>query len=217
MREDFDYRLHFPADNYILIDFGNRIDEELNKYILGMADVLDHEAIIEVIPAYSSILIEFDTGIAQKTELCSFIKNIKHVKTRAEGKIHDIPVIYGGEQGPDLSFVALNAGLTEEDVIQIHTSVLYRVFMIGFLPGFCYLGGLDKRLETKRLDVPRMVIPAGSVGIAGMQTGVYPEKSPGGWRIIGKTDFKFFNPETGTIFPVRHGDRVRFKAVQNGC
>jgi KipI family sensor histidine kinase inhibitor len=216
LQEGFDYRLHFPAENYILIDFGNRIDEELNKHIIAMAGNLDHKAIVEVIPAYSSILLEFDPQIAQKSELCSFIKSIKAANAQVSGRIHEISVIYGGEQGSDLPFVAQNAGLTEEEVIFMHTAVLYRVFMIGFLPGFCYLGGLDKRLETKRLDVPRALIPAGSVGIAGMQTGIYPEDSPGGWRVIGRTEFKLFNPEGNPIFPIEPGDSIRFKAVQNG-
>ena len=213
MPENFDYRLYFPAENYVLIDFGNRIDAGLNKYILALTDALKHDAIIEVIPAYSSILLEYDPRVIKKNKLSAFIKKTKPDKNHVTGKCHNIPVVYGKEQGPDLSFVAKNSGLTEQEVIKLHTSVDYRVYMIGFLPGFCYLGGLDERLETRRLETPRLLIPAGSVGIAGKQTGIYPVESPGGWRIIGKTNFRLYQPDGNPVFPVKPGDSIRFQAV----
>ena len=216
MSESFKYSIHFPADNYILIDFGNRIDENLNKFIMAFEKELIHDAILEVIPAYSSILIEYDHKKVTRHEMNRLIKDIKPDLLNAAGSLHEIPVVYGGEHGPDLSAVAEKSGLSEDDVIRLHTSAVYRVFMLGFLPGFCYLGGLDPRLEIKRLDSPRLMIPAGSVGIAGRQTGIYPSDSPGGWRIIGRTRYKLYNPGTENIFPVKPGDSIRFKAVQNG-
>ena len=212
---NFQFKLHFPADNYVLIDFGNRIDVDLNRYVLAMASTLETDAIIEIIPAYSSILLEYNPELIKKHELKSFIKSAKPKKMENIETCHEINVSYGGESGPDLGFVAQNAGLSEQQVIDIHTSKEYRVFMIGFLPGFCYLGGLDPRLETKRLETPRLLIPAGSVGIAGGQTGIYPEDSPGGWRIIGKTGFRFFVPGSEQPFPVKPGDSIRFRAVQD--
>ena len=122
-----------------------------------------------------------------------------------------IPVCYGGDYGPDLAFVAQHAGLSEREVIRRHTAPKYRIYMLGFLPGFPYLGGLDPALFTPRLQNPRTAIPAGSVGIGGQQTGIYPVASPGGWQLIGRTPLKLFDPDR----PLRYaaGDRIRFAAI----
>lgn len=133
-----------------------------------------------------------------------------------ESRIAMIPVCYGGEFGPDLEFVAKHTGLSEEEVVRIHTSKAYRVYMLGFLPGFPYLGGMDERLATPRLETPRTRIPAGSVGIAGSQTGFYPLESPGGWRIIGRTPIKAFNPFSDTPFLLAPGDFVQFTSIGEG-
>ena len=126
-----------------------------------------------------------------------------------EGRLVEIPVCYGGTFGPDLPFVAEHAGLTEKEVIELHAGREYRIYMLGFLPGFPYLGGLDERLFTPRLAAPRTAIPAGSVGIGGEQTGVYPIASPGGWQLIGRTPLKLFDPSAGRL-PYAAGDRIRF-------
>lgn len=126
-----------------------------------------------------------------------------------EGRLVTIPVCYGGAFGPDLPFVAEHAGLTETEVIRLHAGREYRIYMLGFLPGFPYLGGLDERLFTPRLASPRTAIPAGSVGIGGEQTGVYPIASPGGWQLIGRTPLKLFDPSAGRL-PYAAGDRIRF-------
>ena len=131
----------------------------------------------------------------------------------AAGRLVEIPVCYGGDFGEDLGFVAAHGGLTEEEVIRIHSGRDYRIYMLGFLPGFPYLGGLDSRLFTPRLSTPRVKIPAGSVGIGGEQTGIYPLESPGGWQLIGRTPLTLFSPGTGGALPYGPGDRIRFVPI----
>ena len=131
----------------------------------------------------------------------------------AAGRLVEIPVCYGGDFGEDLGFVAAHGGLTEEEVIRIHSGRDYRIYMLGFLPGFPYLGGLDSRLFTPRLSAPRVKIPAGSVGIGGEQTGIYPLESPGGWQLIGRTPLTLFSPERGGALPYKPGDRIRFVPI----
>ena len=130
-----------------------------------------------------------------------------------KGRVVEIPVAYGGEFGPDIGFVAEYNGLTVEEVVEIHSKPLYRVYMLGFVPGFAYLGGMDERITTPRLEKPRLKVPAGSVGIAGKQTGWYAIESPGGWRLIGRTPLKTFNPMESPPSLVLPGDYVRFKPI----
>ena len=125
----------------------------------------------------------------------------------------EIPVCYGGSYGEDLKDVAAHAGLTEEEVIKLHSSVDYNIYMLGFLPGFPYLGGLDPKLFTPRLDNPRTKIPEGSVGIGGEQTGIYPLESPGGWRLIGRTPLKLYDPDREQPFLYQAGDYIRFVPI----
>ena len=124
-----------------------------------------------------------------------------------------VPAIYGGEYGPDLHYVAEFNCLSEDDVITIHSSVACLVYMFGFTPGFCYLGGMDKRIATPRQETPRLKIPAGSVGIAGEQTGIYPLLSPGGWQLIGRTPLLLFNPDRKPVFLFNAGDYIQFYPV----
>ena len=124
--------------------------------------------------------------------------------------LHEVPVIYGGEYGPDLEFVSEYCGLTEDEIVEIHTASVYAVFAVGFLPGFPYLGPLDKRLFTPRLEAPRLKVPEGSVGIARLQTGIYPFDSPSGWRIIGKTELRLFDHSKTPPSLLKLGDLVRF-------
>ena len=128
-------------------------------------------------------------------------------------KIFEIPTTYGGEYGPDIEFVAQHNNLTIEEVIDIHTSTNYLIYMLGFTPGFTYLGGLDKRIETPRLENPRTKIPAGSTGIAGKQTGIYPIESPGGWQLIGRTPVKLYDPFNDPPVILSAGDYVRFVRI----
>ena len=124
-------------------------------------------------------------------------------------KVYEIPVCYGGEYGPDLENIAEHAGLSVEEVIKIHSSRDYLIYMLGFLPGFCYLGGLDERIHTPRLANPRIKISAGSVGIGGSQTGIYPLDSPGGWQLMGMTPVKTYDPEREVPILVEAGDYIR--------
>lgn len=128
----------------------------------------------------------------------------------ARKKIYEIPVCYGGEFGPDLDNIAQHAGLSPEEVIQIHSSRDYLIYMLGFLPGFCYLGGLDERIHTPRLANPRLKISAGSVGIGGSQTGIYPLDSPGGWQLMGMTPVKTYDPQREVPILVEAGNYIRF-------
>ena len=128
-------------------------------------------------------------------------------------RLVEIPVCYGGGQGPDLALVAAHAGMTPEEVIATHSGAEYRVHFLGFIPGFPYLVGLDPRLTTPRRDTPRTAVPAGSVGIGGVQTGVYPMESPGGWQLIGRTPLRLFDPHATPPALLHPGDRVRFRPV----
>jgi KipI family sensor histidine kinase inhibitor len=127
--------------------------------------------------------------------------------------VTEIPVCYGGEYGPDLERIAAHAGLSTSEVIRIHSGRDYLIYMMGFLPGFCYLGGLDERIHTPRLSSPRLRIPAGSVGIGGSQTGIYPMDSPGGWQLMGMTPVKTYDPARETPILVEAGDYIRFVPV----
>lgn len=205
-----EFKVHCPAENYLMLDFGNKIDESINRYVLSLASLITFKAVIEIIPAYSSILIEYDNSGISKKSLVRNIRKLKPVITCEEGKLFEIPVVYGGKYGPDLKNVAMINGISEAEVINRHCSGTYRVYMLGFMPGFCYLGGLDPSIACERLENPRLKIPAGSVGIAGMQTGIYPSESPGGWQIIGRTSFRLFRPDETEPFPIKAGDSVKF-------
>lgn len=133
------------------------------------------------------------------------------------GRVVEIPVLYGGEEGPDLSHVATFHGLTENEVVQYHTRAEYKVQMIGFVPSFPYLEGLHPAIHTPRKKTPRLSIPAGSVGIGGTQTGIYPFESPGGWQIIGKTDIQLFRPDQPSPSLLQVGDTVKFVNVRGGA
>ena len=135
------------------------------------------------------------------------------VSSTAAGRLVEVPVCYGGDYGPDLAFVAQHAGLTEQQVIDIHCGRDYRIFMLGFLPGFPYLGGMDERIVCPRLQTPRTKIPAGAVGIGGKQTGIYPLASPGGWQLIGRTPLRLFDSAGGGKLPYAAGDRIRFVPI----
>ncbi len=207
------------GDSALLINLGNEIDEEINERVLSIAKRIEEEKIEgvrEVVPTYTSIYVYYDPLIVSYEKLKFLLKNyLKEKPKEIRGKIVEIPVIYGGKYGPDIEFVANYNGLSVDDVIEIHTKPLYRVYMLGFLPGFAYLGGMDERIATPRLKTPRTRVPAGSVGIAGKQTGWYAIESPGGWRIIGRTPIRTFNPNKKTPSIVLPGDFVKFKAIED--
>ena len=147
-----------------------------------------------------------------KQEILAFEKRSGEI-TIPPPELFEIPVAYGGEKGPDLGFVAQHNGLTPEDVIEIHSAGTYLIYMLGFTPGFPFLGGLSERLFTPRLETPRAVVPAGSVGIANNQTGIYPIDSPGGWQLIGKTPIKLYDPKRENPILLKAGNYLKFKKI----
>lgn len=203
----------------MVVEFGDEIDPEINLLVIRLEKELSQEkieGIEETLPTYRSLFLSFDPLKISFQELKRRLEGIiQFLETQnpVEGKLFRIPVVYGGEYGPDLKGVADWKGLSEEEVIEYHTSREYRVFMIGFTPGFPYLGVLPKEIAVPRLETPRLKVPKGSVGIAELQTGIYPLPSPGGWRIIGRTPLELFRPEMDPSFLLSPGDRVRFFSI----
>ncbi len=227
-------RLLRAGDTAILIDFADEIDDHVNDRVHALTCILRDQArsrlgsqnrqsagrgasaILDLIPAYSSLLVCYDPRQISFAQMRSFLQTVLQSPTpsaASSSRLIEIPTVYGGEFGPDLAFVAEHSGLTEAEVIHLHTSVVYRVYMIGFAPGFAYLGTVPPRIAAPRLETPRTRVPAGSVGIAGQQTGIYPMETPGGWRLIGRTSVKLFDPSSDPPALLRPGDQVRFSSV----
>lgn len=207
------------GDSSILIEFGKEISPEINRKIKATVQLMKEqhiEGVVDVIPAFCSLLINYDPRVISYDEIRKRMQNLVKVDAKSgeeKKKIYEIPVCYGGEYGPDIENIAANAGLSVEEVIKIHSSRDYLIYMLGFLPGFCYLGGLDERIHTPRLANPRMKINAGSVGIGGSQTGIYPLDSPGGWQLMGMTPVKTYDPDRDVPILVEAGDYIRFVPI----
>ena len=204
------------GEEAIRILFGNKIDLEIHDKVRRyyfFLKFLQLEEITDIIPSFRSCLILFDRRKTSYEALRASLQDkeflIAHIEI-PEPRTHDVPVEYGGESGFDIGFVASHTGLSEDKIIEIHTSVTYKVFAVGFLPGFPYLGILDQRLYVPRLETPRLKVPEGSVGLAQLQTGIYPFESPAGWRIIGRTNKKLFDYSEEPYSIFRIGDEVRF-------
>lgn len=214
-----DIRFLSAGDSALLLEFENKISPEISRKVIDIMHLIDRqhvEGIIEMIPAYRTLLIIFEPRVISAETIEKRVRDLKRQKPmhRQEGhKMLRIPVCYGGEYGPDLKAAAQYTGLAEEEIIRLHTEVPYRIYMIGFLPGFPYLGGLDSRLFVPRLENPRLKVPAGSVGIGGEQTGIYPMESPGGWNIIGRTPIRLFAPEREPAVLYEAGDTICFYPV----
>lgn len=212
-------RILTAGDSSLLVEFGKEIDPEINRKIAATVQLMKEqhiEGVVDVIPAFASLLINYDPRVIGYEDMKERIRNLLKVDAKAGAgsrRIYEIPVCYGGEYGPDLASIAENAGLSEEEVIRIHSSRDYLIYMLGFLPGFCYLGGLDERIFTPRLANPRLKIDAGSVGIGGSQTGIYPLDSPGGWQLMGKTPVKTYDPDREKPILVEAGDYIRFVPI----
>jgi len=209
-------RFRFSGDRGLLIEYGEGVDLSVNEKVHRMTALLQRalpDGVEAVIPGYRSMCIVYDpcrTGPAALERHVLDLEKAQDRREAAPSRTVRIPVCYGGEFGPDLGFVAAGHGLSEEEVILLHTERSYPIYAIGFAPGFCYLGGLDERLHTPRLETPHTRVPAGSIGIAGDQTGAYALETPGGWRIIGRTPLRLFAPERPDPFLYRAGDRIRF-------
>jgi inhibitor of KinA len=216
------YKIFALSDRSITIDFGAVIDAGINTLVAQLADYCNahpFDGYIEVVPAYASLTVFYDVLQVRSANpdtnsaytfvgkyLIRALSNLESSEVRKPDLV-EIPVMYDGE---DLAFVAAHNQLTIEKVIKIHTSATYRVYMMGFLPGFAYLGGMDERIATPRKSTPRTRVPAGSIGIAGKQTGIYPLESPGGWQLIGRTSVPLFNLDSPHPTLLKAGDLVRF-------
>lgn len=208
------------GDSSLIIELGNEISPIINYNLKKITDYLDslkHPAIKDLLPTYRSVIVYYDPLLITFEELKDIVeKNCKIDDTNVDSMkkfIVEIPVLYGGEYGPDIENITTHNNLSIEEVIKIHTSGEYLVYMLGFTPGFPYLGGMDKRIATPRLKTPRTKIPGGSVGIAGEQTGVYPIESPGGWQLLGRTPLNFFDPNNEKPFLINAGEYIKFVQI----
>lgn len=215
------------GDSAIMVTLGDAIDEATHRVVRAATARIDASEIVGVVdqvPAFTSIAVHYDPAIvagrARAAEPYEFVRAQLEallaelsVEELPAPRTVEIPVCYGGELGPDLDEVARLHELTADDVISIHTSGNYLVYMIGFMPGFAYLGGLSARIATPRRNTPRTAVPAGTVGIGGSQTGVYPLVSPGGWNLIGRTPRAIFDVRRSEPTLLSTGDRVRFRAI----
>lgn len=213
-----------PAgDSAIAVEFGREIDLNINNQVAAMRTVIEAaidegklKGIVELVPTYGSLLVVYDQLTVGYAGL------IEQLKILAEGlegveipdrEVVEIPVVYGGEYGPDLGIVAQLNSLSEDEVIKRHSEAEYPIYMLGFVAGFPYLGGMDKSIAAPRKQTPRLKIPAGSVGIAGQQTGIYSVESPGGWQIIGRTPLKLYDADGEKPILLRAGQSIRFKPI----
>lgn len=220
------------GDSALIVRFGTAIDPDSHRRATALAELLGRSpfpGMRECVPSYAAVAVHYDPfAVLQRAgeeaeqagSVADIVKELlrrklaeAHAVPPREPDVVDIPVCYGGEFGPDLAFVAANNGLTEPEAIDIHTGGVYTVYMIGFAPGFPYIGGMPERIATPRRETPRTEIPAGSVGIGGKQTGVYPIATPGGWQLIGRTPLRLFRPEAAQPSLLRAGDRIRFRSI----
>ena len=211
-----------PAgDQALVVELGDNIDPITNGRVRTLMDAVEAakvRGIFDLVPTYRSILVYYDPMRTTPSELQATLIELDlnaEEQTSQNARIVEVPTLYGGACGPDLEFVAEHAGLTPQEVIDIHSGADYQVYMMGFSPGFPYLGGMSERLTTPRLDTPRLAIPAGAVGIAESQTGIYPLVSPGGWRLIGRCPLKLFDPDAEPPSLLAAGDHVRFIPISD--
>lgn len=206
-------RIQPLGDTALLAELGSRLDTALNTRAIGLANALrKRRDVRQAIAGYATVTVYFDPEQATHASLGAAIKRLAATRPKMEvpGRLHRIPVVY---DGPDMREVALSLGLSVDEVIAAHTRPIYRVFLLGFVPGWAFLGPLPEELELPRRQVPRTQVPAGSVAIAGRQTGIYPLAVPGGWHLIGRTSVKPFLPDSDPPCLFRAGDRVKFFAA----
>lgn len=207
------------GDSAIVMEFGDTIEKETNARIAAVVESLKNkniDGIMDILPTYRSILINYDPVKISYGEMVEILKGLSKsdkANQSDEVRLIEIPTLYGKEYGPDIEFVAENANLSVDEVIKIHSGTDYLVYMMGFIPGFTYLGGLDPRIATPRLKSPRLKIEPGSVGIAGNQTGMYPLESPGGWQLIGRTPLKLYDDTKEPPVFIQAGDYIRYVSI----
>ena len=217
-------RLFPMGDQALVVEFGDRIDSTLSLHIASLAAQLRESrlpGVTDIVPAYTTLALHYDPAALgggtspyeALAEALSAWLNDPSAGEQATGRTVEIPVCYGGAYGEDLETLAHARGLSVDEAIALHSATTYHVHMLGFVPGFAYLGGLDARLAMPRRDSPRPRVPAGSVGIGGEQTGVYPLETPGGWQIIGRTPLQLFQPQVMPPCLLSAGDTVRFVPI----
>jgi inhibitor of KinA len=216
-----DFRIVPAGDSAVLVEFEERIDPAVNARAIAAADAIRAAAIAgirDVVPTYRSVAVYFDP---LSTNYDALVASLERGAGQPVGEPPDrvptrIPVCYGGDLGPDIARVAQFGHMSEDDVVALHSSASYRVFMLGFLPGFAYMGIVDARIAVPRRSTPRVRVARGSVGIAGGQTGVYPAETPAGWQLIGRTPVTLFDPSRAEPFLLKAGDAVQFYPVDRG-
>lgn len=220
------YRYKALGDSAISLDFGNVLDEETNRRVIALAGYLQKQNIAgvrDIIPCYASLTIVYDPVVAAEQHpstgpILFYKKKLQQALRKNEMGVEEsnltvIPVCYDETLAPDLNAVAKMKKISVEKVMQLHTEIIYRVYMIGFLPGFAYMGKTDPKLMVPRKESPEKLVASGSVAIAGFQTGIYPLDSPGGWQIIGRTPQKMFDPQKTEPVLLHPGERVQFKSI----
>jgi inhibitor of KinA len=213
------FRIVPAGDSALIVEFEDRIDASVNARALAVAEQLGAQPVAgvrDVVPTYRSVAVYFDP---LQTSHDALLARLEREAARAvplarpASDVIRIPVCYGGELGPDLADVAAFGGMTESSVVDLHADATYRVFMLGFMPGFAYMGIVDPRIAAPRRATPRVRVPRGAVGVAGFQTGIYPAESPGGWQLIGRTPVRPFDSARAEPFLVKPGDSVRFYQI----
>jgi KipI family sensor histidine kinase inhibitor len=214
-----DFQIVCAGDAALIVKFAERIDPAINARALALADDLRAAAqsgVRDVVPTFRSVVVYFDPLLTDHNRLLAELRRFASADRSlpsSSSALIQVPVTYGGEFGPDLADVARFASATEEEVVRLHAATIYRVFMLGFVPGFAYMGTVDQRIAAPRRQTPRTAVPQGSVGIAGSQTGIYPSETPGGWQLIGRTTVRPFDLSRPDACLFKPGDTVRFVAV----
>ena len=207
------------AESGVLVELGDAIDPTLTARVMALTAAIDAAAlpgVVDVVPSYATILLAFDPTVTDTDAVAAAVRRLAvgaGATEPAPAPTVTVPVAYGGEHGPDLPGVAAHTGLEPAEVVARHAAASYRVACMGFAPGFAYLVGLPPELATPRRATPRTRVPAGSVGIGGAQTGIYPSETPGGWHLIGRTPVRLFDLERPEPFFLRPGDHVRFRPI----
>lgn len=214
-----DVKIMPAGDAALVVEFGDIIDENVNAHVHALARKIEEqhiEGIMEVVPTFRSVLVQYDVFVCSYSQIRDIVHSLAdnlNVLDKTAKKIVKIPCCYGARFGQDLSDMEKLTGLDRDEIIAIHSSTDYKIYMLGFLPGFVYLGGLDKRIEVPRLKTPRVKIRKGAVGIGGNQTGIYPMDSPGGWRLMGATPIDLYDENRETPILLTAGEYIRFVPI----
>jgi inhibitor of KinA len=218
-----DFQIVSAGDATLIVQFAGRVDPLVNARAIGLANQLRTAArpgVLDVVPTFRSVAVYFNPLQTDHDRLLVELRRLAKSSAALDSSAAEpiqIPVKYGGQFGPDLAAVAQFANISEDEVVRLHTAVTYRVFMLGFVPGFAYMGSVDQRIAAPRRSTPRTAVPAGSVGIAGVQTGIYPSEAPGGWQLIGHTDVRLFDVSRASAALFKPGDMVRFIPVDHAA